>query len=75
MKKTLLVIALVLALCLYCFAACDTVVPENYLLYDCTSLTIVYYMGSEEDWANIEIGPWNSALENATIVYNYVPEE
>ncbi len=42
---------------------------------DCTSLTDVYYTGSKEDWAKIEIGDHNSPLKNANIHYNYVPEE
>ncbi len=41
--------------------------------YDCDSLTIVHYTGSEEQWAEINIGSDNSPLTNATIVYNYVP--
>ena len=42
---------------------------------DCKALTDVYYVGSEEDWAKIEIYPSNDELTEATFHYNYVPEE
>jgi hypothetical protein len=36
----------------------------------CTNLTIVYYEGTEEDWANINIHSYgNDALTNATLYY------
>ena len=38
-------------------------------------LTDVYYTGSEEEWAKISVGSGNDYLTNATIHYNYVPEE
>ena len=41
----------------------------------CYSLADVYYTGSEAEWAQITIGSNNSKLTNATIHYNYVPEE
>ena len=41
----------------------------------CSSLTDVYYTGSAEEWATIEIGDDNYDLTRATIHYNYVPEE
>ena len=47
----------------------------HYAFNDCSSLTTVYYMGSEEEWAAICVGSGNSCLNDATIVYNYVPEE
>ena len=48
----------------------------DYAFYYCDSLTSVYYTGSEEDWAKISIDSNNSNLwKNATIIYNYVPEE
>ena len=47
----------------------------HYAFNDCSSLTTVYYMGSEEEWAAIGVGSGNSCLTDATIVYNYVPEE
>jgi len=39
----------------------------SYAFYDCTSLTDVYYGGSEEDWAKVDIGEDNECLTNATI--------
>ena len=36
---------------------------------DCTSLREVYYSGSREDWANIDIGEGNVRLEMATIYF------
>jgi hypothetical protein len=41
----------------------------------CDSLTDVYYTGTEEQWAEITIDSDNYSLTNATIHYNYVPEE
>ena len=41
----------------------------------CSSLTDVYYTGSAEKWAEITIGYNNWDLTDATIHYNYVPEE
>ena len=41
---------------------------------NCNSLTDVYYTGTEEQWNAISIGSNNTALTNATIHYNYVPE-
>ena len=41
----------------------------------CPNLTDVYYTGSAGDWAKIYIDADNSCLTNATIHYNYVPEE
>ena len=41
----------------------------------CNSVTTVYYTGTEAEWAKISVGIENSYLTNATIVYNYVPEE
>lgn len=37
---------------------------------DCENLTDVYYQGTEEEFAGIEIGESNEALLNATIHYN-----
>ena len=39
---------------------------------DCTSLTDVYYAGSEAQWKAIQISYGNDALLNANIHYNYV---
>ena len=47
----------------------------NYAFYYCNNLKNVYYTGSEEEWKAILIGGGNSYLTNATIHYNYVPEE
>ena len=41
----------------------------------CSSLETVYYTGTEEEWAAITIYSYNDDLENANIIYNYVPEE
>jgi hypothetical protein len=43
--------------------------------YNCSSLTDVYYTGTEEEWAAITVESGNNRLTNATIHYNYVPEE
>ncbi|MBR4032822.1 MAG: leucine-rich repeat domain-containing protein [Clostridia bacterium] len=69
----------------YAFSGCSSltsiIIPDSimgighYVFNDCSSLTTVYYMGSEEEWAEIIIGWDNPYLTNATIVYNYVPEE
>ena len=42
---------------------------------NCTNLTDVYYTGTEEQWTAMSIDANNSYLTNATIHYNYVPEE
>ena len=48
---------------------------EYRAFYNCKSLTDIYYTGTEEQWAAISIESDNSALLNATIHCNYVPEE
>ena len=57
----------------------DSVTSISYCAFDdCDSLTDVYYTGTEEEWANIEIDNSygsNKYLLNATIHYNYVPEK
>ena len=40
----------------------------------CMSLTDVYYTGTEEEWASISIGSGNTKITEATIHYNYVPQ-
>ena len=40
----------------------------------CSSLYDVYYEGSEEEWNAIEIGEYNTALENATIHFGAASE-
>ena len=47
----------------------------NAAFYYFSSLTDVYYTGSEEEWKAITISSHNDDLTNATIHYNYVPEE
>ena len=39
------------------------------VFYDCTSFSDVYYAGTAEEWANVNIGSDNSDLANATIYY------
>ncbi len=46
----------------------------NYAFASCAILADVYYTGSEEEWGKISIGNNHSYLRNATIHYNYVPE-
>ena len=67
------------------FYNCDSltsiVIPDSVTTIDkwafdgCTSLTDVYFTGTEEEWNQIVIRYCNEALENATIHYNYVPEQ
>ncbi|MBO7326038.1 MAG: leucine-rich repeat protein, partial [Clostridia bacterium] len=67
------------------FSGCDSltsiVIPDSvttigsWAFWDCTSLTNVYYTGTEEQWKAISIGNYNSSLTNATIHYNHVVEE
>ena len=53
----------------------DSVTSIGYgAFYNCDSLKHVYYTGSKEEWQAITIGSDNSPLTNATIHYNYVPE-
>ena len=42
--------------------------------YCCENLTSVYYTGTEQEWAAIEVGSDNDMLFTATIYYNYVSE-
>ena len=41
----------------------------------CHNLKNVYYTGTAEQWANIQIAVNNASLVSATVYYNYVPEE
>jgi len=43
--------------------------------FGCSTLKDVYYTGSEEEWEEISIGSNYNKLTNATIHYNYVPED
>lgn len=47
----------------------------EWAFYGCSSLMDVYYIGEEEDWKQISINIQNKPLTNATIHYNYKPEE
>ena len=64
-----------------CIGLTSVVIPDSVTYIDagafswCESLTDVYYTGSEEQWAEIDISSRNEYLINATIHYNYVPEE
>lgn len=42
---------------------------------ECPKIKDVYYTGSMEDWDKIAIGMCNDELINATIHYNYTPDE
>lgn len=54
----------------------DTVYEIVYGAFEgCTALKDVYYTGTEEKWNEIYIGMENEALSNATIHFNYVPQE
>ena len=69
----------------FAFYDCDSLVsvtiPDSvtfigsYAFNYCKNLTDVYYTGTEEEWAKISIGSYNSDLTDATIHFNYVPEE
>ena len=48
---------------------------EEHAFWGCSSLTDVYYTGTKAQWSTISVGDSNEALANATIHYNYVPEE
>ena len=67
------------------FANCinleSVVIPKNVTNIDikvfagCTSLTNVYYMGTEQEWMAVTIGEGNDVLSEIDITYNYVPEQ
>ena len=51
----------------------DSVTTIGYVaFYNCSSLTDVYYYGTEKDWNSIFIDEQNDELLNATIHYNYI---
>ena len=67
---------------IYCSSLTSVVIGNSvtsigkYAFHLCYRLTDVYYTGSEEEWAEIEIDSiGNEHLTNATIHYNYIPEE
>lgn len=39
--------------------------------FDGSGITDIYYEGSEEDWAAINIDSWNEQLETVNIIYNH----
>ena len=63
-----------------CYRLTSIVIPDSvtsigeYAFYYCSNLEDVYYTGSKAEWQAITIGSYNSPLANATIHYNYVPE-
>ena len=68
----------------YCENLTSVVIPDSITniyketFYYCTSLTDVYYTGSEEEWtalATIDTHGNRIFINNATVHYNYVPEE
>lgn len=65
----------------FCSKLSSIIIPSGvsaidmYAFYSCDTLTDVYYCGSQEQWAQIEISDnGNDPLKNATIHYNYVVE-
>ena len=67
-----------------CTSLTSVVIPDSvtsigdFAFDACTSLTDIYYTGSEEEWQVIVINNvygGNDYLLNATIHYNYIPEE
>ena len=49
----------------------------EWAFYGCDSLTDIYYTGSAEEWAKVEISDYIYVFDipNATIHYDYVPED
>ena len=65
----------------FCSKLSSIIIPSDvsaidmYAFYSCDALTDVYYCGSQEQWAQIEISDnGNDPLKNATLHYNYVVE-
>ena len=65
----------------HCYDLSSVIIPDSVTTIadmaftSCTKLNDVFYTGSEDEWASIIIGSMNNELTNATIHYNYVPEE
>ena len=63
-----------------CVGLTSIVIPGSvtsidwYAFDGCIGLKDVYYTGTEAEWAKISIDSSNGYLTNATIHYNYVPE-
>ncbi len=67
----------------YAFNSCSSlteiVIPSSvtsigeYALNNCNLLANVYYSGTEDDWLMINIGSYNSGLDNANIHYMGAP--
>ena len=59
----------------------NVIIPDSveiigsYTFYYCENLENVYYTGTETEWTEISIGDANEDLTDATIHYNYVPEQ
>ena len=43
-------------------------------IYICPNISDIYYCGSKEDWAKIDINSSNADLEKVTIHYDYIPK-
>ena len=62
-----------------CFNLESVIIPDSVTMigwdafHECSNLKDVYYTGSANDWAKIEIDDSNVELENANIHYNYDP--
>ncbi len=46
----------------------------NYAFYACDKLTEVYYMGSAEQWASVEISQKNDPLQKATVHFGVIDD-
>ena len=63
-----------------CSSLTSIVIPDSVTsirgeaFHGCDNLTTVYYTGTEEEWAAIEIGTWNDVLSRADIICNYTGE-
>ena len=67
---------------LHCSSLTSIVIPSSVTsirtnaFYQCSSLQTVYYSGTAEQWAEIEIGDGNESLTDATVYcYSATPEE